>query len=65
MGGKVTSGSATPPGASLTPPSTRPAPFRRRRLAWLERVREHSDYFYLAGVVAVVLLAAYILIFDQ
>jgi hypothetical protein len=31
----------------------------------LERVREHSDYFYLAGVVAVVLLAAYILIFDQ
>jgi hypothetical protein len=64
MGGKITSGSAHPPGAPLTPPSTHPAPFRRGRPAWLDRLLQHSDYFYLAGVIAVVLLAAYILIFD-
>ena len=65
MGGKITSGSAYPPGASLTPPSTHPAPsWRRRRPAWLERVMQHSDYFYLAGVIVVILLSAYILLFD-
>jgi hypothetical protein len=34
------------------------------RPAWLEKIMQHSDYFYVAGVVAVILLAAYILIFD-
>jgi hypothetical protein len=65
MGGKINSGSVPPPGAPLTPPSTHPAPFRRRPSAWLERIMQHSDYFYVAGVVAVILLAAYILLFDS
>lgn len=65
MGGKIPSGSARPPGAPLGPRSTHPASFWRDRRALWEKAKEHGDYFYAAGVVIILLLAAYILIFDQ
>jgi len=63
IGGKITSESAPPHGAPLAPQSTDPTPLWRSS-DWLERVMQRSDYFYLAGVVAVILLSACILIFD-
>lgn len=65
MGGKLPSGGSPPRSAPLTPRSTHPAPFWRNGRAWLEKAREHSDYFYVVGVVIIFLLAVYILISDQ
>jgi hypothetical protein len=65
MGGKIPSGSAHPPGAPLSPPGTHPASPWRNWHYWIEKAREHGDYFYVAGVVLIFLLAAYILMFDQ
>lgn len=63
IGGKATSESAPPHGAPLTRKSTNPAPLWRNS-DWLERIVQRSDYLYLAGVIAVILLAACILFFD-
>ncbi len=60
MGGKATSGNLSSPTVPLAPSSAHPASSSSR----LDPMRvQLTDYLYLVGLVAVVVLAAYILVF--